>query len=70
MQDQREQQVLCLSTGHGAGCGHPVDWHVGGHTPAPDCDCCSWRKNDPEVPIQGPAKIGPLGLPMREGGQA
>jgi hypothetical protein len=43
--EHRAQVALCLDTGHGAGCGHPVDWHVGRRTPAPDCGCCSRRKS-------------------------
>lgn len=45
MDDPREQVVLCLGGGDGEGCYHPVDWHVGPGTPAPGCDCCSWRKD-------------------------
>jgi len=46
--DPRDQQVLCLGGGTGPGCYHPVAWHVGLGTPAPECDCCSWRKNAPQ----------------------
>lgn len=53
--EHRAQVVLCLSTGHGPGCGHPVDWHTGPGTVAPDCDCCSWRKNAP--PAQVPEAV-------------
>jgi hypothetical protein len=44
----RAVPVLCSSTRNSKGCGHPVDDHVGTHTPRPDCDCCSWRQNEPE----------------------
>lgn len=63
---QRAQAVLCLSTKDSPGCNHPVDWHTGSGTPAPNCDCCSWRKNVPT----GRLVTGPLGLPIWKEDQA
>lgn len=65
--EHRDQVVLCLSTARDPGCGHPVDWHTGAGTPAPDCDCCSWRKNDMDARAQvaqEPARTPvPAGMP-------
>lgn len=62
--DPRERQVLCLGGGDGPGCLHPVDWHTGPGTPAPDCECCSWRK---ATPRQEPARTPPPpGMPVEK----
>lgn len=69
----RAQVALCRSIEGSQGCLHPVDWHVGQGTPAPDCDCCSWRKNEPAAPAPvrtlPPTGIAPekwVTMPRRE----
>lgn len=52
----RKQMPLCTSTARSPGCGHPVEWHVGAHTPARSCGCCSWRQNEPEQPARTPGQ--------------
>ena len=50
----RGQVPLCTSTHGSVGCNHPTSWHTGPGTPAPGCDCCSWRQNDLDHVPPGP----------------
>jgi hypothetical protein len=51
--ERRQQVVLCDA------CHHPTSWHLGGGTPAPECDCCSWRKGAAEATPSGTVRTPP-----------
>jgi hypothetical protein len=53
--------VRCQTTRDSQGCGHPVDWHTGPDSPAQDCPCCSWRKEE------APARTMPVRTPPPPG---